>query len=106
MKEYLEAKRLREEIKSLHECLDKANRSLLDMERSCFHVWQETEYCPEYVPAYTIPGDPPGTMGVDWQGPVHVSAKTIKRWRRVCQLCGKEEITEITKKTFNEQPVF
>jgi hypothetical protein len=106
MNTFIEADRLRDEIKSLDKCMRTAQRNLHNLEQSCPHDWQESEYCPEYISAYTIPGDPPGTMGVDWRGPCDVPAQTIKRWKRVCRLCGKEEITKRTKTLFHEEPQF
>lgn len=60
--------------------------------KECNHDWTE-EYTPEYKEAYTIPGDKPGTMGVDFRGPCHVPAKTIKKWTRTCKKCGCKQVT-------------
>lgn len=80
-----EAKRLRDTVKL--------------MQRSCQHEWDHPEgkYTPEYTEAYTDPGDPPGTMGVDFRGPVYVPAKTTKKWTRVCKKCGFTQTTNTTK---------
>ena len=64
----------------------------------------KTIYDPIYHAAYTCPGDPPGTMGVDWRGPVHVPSKTIPKWRRTCDLCGKIEETQRTNDVVTKEP--
>lgn len=69
------------------------------LRRRCPHVWGETKYTPDYQEAYTIPGDPPGTMGVDWRGPCHVPAKTTPKWSRTCTKCGYTQTTERKKMT-------
>lgn len=89
-----EAGKLREEVNRLKKEYDSAEKRLEAFERNCRHEWGEIEYCPEHIPAYTIPGDPPGTMGVDWRGPCHVPSETIDRWRRVCRICGRVETTD------------
>jgi hypothetical protein len=57
------------------------------------HQWGDTIYDPIREEAYTIPGDPPGTMGIDWRGPTPVPAKTTDRWSRTCNRCGRTETT-------------
>ena len=94
-----EAHESRREVERLKEELQRAKEKLNRAESSCSHNWN-TRYTPEYQEAYTIPGDPPGTMGVDWRGPVHVPAKTIKKWTRTCPKCGKTEVeTKCGKET-------
>lgn len=61
--------------------------------RKCQHSWDETRYTPDYQAAYTIPGDTPGTMGIDYRGPCHVPSKTTPRWSRTCKNCGVVETT-------------
>jgi len=92
-----EAERLRETIKRSTKELEQAEMQLALLERSCQHQWGETEYVPEHQAAYTIQGDPPGTMGVDRRLPCSVPAKTVKKWRRACSLCGKVEVTNKVK---------
>jgi hypothetical protein len=79
---------------------------LASIERQCTHRWSEPAYTPERREAYTIPGDPPGTMGVDWRPACHVPAETIKKWTRTCQECGKVEVTERTTTEKTEHPAF
>lgn len=97
------AKNLRERFASLTTEVERAQAELQRYEASCNHQWSETVYDPIYHKAYTIPGDPPGTMGVDWRGPCYVPAETIDRWKRECKRCGLVEYTEgetqtVTKK--------
>ncbi len=66
------------------------------LEKSCSHDWEDLE--PDRIrrESYMIPGDEPGTMGVDRQGPVYVPATTETFYRRRCARCGKEERTNRT----------
>lgn len=78
------------------ERIDDLKRQLQSAEaeqKNCQHVWGETKYNPIYIPGYTDPGDPPGTMGIDWRGPFHYPSKTEKRWTRICKKCGYEAHT-------------
>lgn len=76
-------------------------------QRACRHDWTIPVYDPVHTEAYTIPGDEPGTMGVDWRGPCHVPAETTPRWTRTCKACGLTDETQQSraKVTVNE-PVF
>jgi hypothetical protein len=74
-----------------------ARRAIDNLERTCQHDWDDVKDTSIYHKAYTIPGDPPGTMGVDRQLPCHVSARTEPRWSRTCKKCGKTEHTTRTK---------
>lgn len=89
--------------------LDALKEKLDHIKKACPHAWpEEAEDCSYTKPGYIIPGDEPGTMGVDWRGPVLVDSKTVRRWRRVCQLCGKAEETERSRRIENPviKPVF
>jgi len=97
---------LRQRIGNLKSKLRQAEEALSRMERDCRHQWTQPKHVPEYREAYTIPGDRPGTMGVDWRGPSHVPAKTINRWERKCLVCGKTEVTERTRDEVKKSPVF
>ena len=57
------------------------------------YINTKEKYTPIITETYTIPGDRPGTMGVDWRGPVHVPSSTKDQWTRTCTECGKEEVT-------------
>ena len=96
---------MKSEIDTLHreteaaERKAKALREQLDAaRRACRHSWTEVKYVPEHHEGHTIPGDPPGTMGVDWRGPCYVPATTTRRWERTCTACGLTQRTEATKK--------
>lgn len=84
---------IRTKIQDLEAELERQKTRLKDAERECQHDWLPIEYCPEYQEAYTIPGDAPGTMGIDWRGPTYVPAKTTPKWRRTCRICGRVEKT-------------
>lgn len=98
--------RLQRDIELAQQTIDRAKGEIERLDRSCRHEWGEAIYCPIYHEAHTIPGDPPGTMGVDWRGPCHVPARTDKRWKRVCKLCGKVEFTTSVNRETVETPRF
>ena len=100
------AEKLRREVKTLSQELKNAQKDLTNYVSSCSHEFTEPIYDPINSPAYTCRGDPPGTMGVDWRGPIHVPAKTEKRWRRECGTCGEVQYTGKTDKTYTEKPNF
>jgi hypothetical protein len=62
------------------------------------HKWGKTVYEPIERKGYQTQGDPPGTMGVDWQGPMYIPASTTKQWSRTCASCGHKEMTQRTCK--------
>jgi hypothetical protein len=97
---------IREEIKRTEKKLSDKQRVLAEIERGCHHDWGNVVPDHIYHEAYTCPGDPPGTMGVDWRGPVHVPSRTEHRWKRTCRLCGKVEYTSRTKDKVEKIPVF
>lgn len=84
---------LRDREKRLVAELESVRAAIQSKEVRCQHDWTNPVYDPIRHEAYTSPGDPPGTMGVDWRGPVHVPASTEKRWKRECRKCGKVEFT-------------
>ncbi|MHA2062983.1 MAG: hypothetical protein ACXABY_01235 [Candidatus Thorarchaeota archaeon] len=87
------------------ESLERAERELERIYRLCKHDWA-VKYAPEYQEAYTVPGDPPGTMGIDWRGPSFVPSKTVPRWGRACKKCGKVEYTKRSKPSGARLPDF
>ena len=97
---------LRNRISILKSDLKEAETQLLAMEYACQHDWIHPVADHIYHPAYIIPGDPPGTCGVDWRGPCPVEAKTEKRWKRTCKKCGLIQYTSKTKEEVIEQPNF
>lgn len=80
-----------------------AEDQLTQYQKTCPHNFTVT-YDPIYHKAYTIPGDPPGTMGVDWRGPTHVPAETEDRWKRECPKCGLVEYTQRTRTEEKKTP--
>ncbi len=78
--------------------LCRLQEKLAHEEGQCGHVFSETVADHIYHKAYTIPGDKPGTMGVDYRGPCYVPARTENRWKRTCKKCGKVEYTQRTQK--------
>lgn len=109
----LEAQTLRHEIHEIDETIKRIEFEkkqlqikLNNIYRNCRHVWGETKQISHYTPGYEIPGDPPGTCGVDWRGPFYVDSKTTYSWKRVCSVCGKEEETTRAKQVSHDVPVF
>lgn len=102
----MNASTLRIEIDDLEKKLRDKRLLLEKTETECQHRWGQTEPDHIYRAAYTIPGDAPGTMGVDWRGPVHVAPETANRWKRVCCLCGKIEHTSKTTQQVKHVPEF
>ena len=97
---------LRKEIENLKQTIASKREELIASERDCQHRWGETKPAHIYNKAYTIPGDSPGTMGVDFRGPVHVPSSTTKRWKRTCDKCGKIETTTHANQEVIERPSF
>lgn len=94
----MDAKDIREKLASATYEAERLRKQLDAAERACQHSWNKTQYTPIEHKAYTIPADPPGTMGVDWRPECHVPSSTEKMWSRVCSKCGKTETTKATKK--------
>ena len=88
---------LRQRIVDQERQVAEAELELKRIEDSCDHKWNDPVYTPERHEGYRIPGDPPGTMGVDRQLPMDVPAKTIPKWTRTCPKCGKTEVTTKTE---------
>lgn len=99
-------KTIRDKVERLKNDLKEAESSLSYYVNNCRHSWGKVQADHIYEKAYTIPGDPPGTMGVDWRGPCYVPAKETKRWKRVCEECGKEEFTTNTEQHVTYTPKF
>ncbi len=93
----MDANEARLKVKQAQKELERASACVDMLERECTHKWGEIRYTPIYHKAYTIPGDEPGTMGVDFRGPCYVPSETIKQWSRTCDKCGRTEQTSRTK---------
>jgi len=100
------AQELRRRVAHLRGELRTAERDLDNFVRNCDHQWGETKYTPDIRKAYTTQGDPPGTMGIDWQGPCHVPREVTKKWTRTCELCGHVDTTTRTTEHVTETPRF
>lgn len=96
--------RLEKEIKEYAEKLKRANNALSDIDFYCKHKWGKTENADIYHEGYLIPGDPVGTMGVDRQLPCNIPSSTEKRWKRVCEKCGKVDYTKRVEEVKTEKP--
>jgi hypothetical protein len=98
--------KLNTEIEQLNQNLREKEYLLNAIDKKCSHMWGET--IPDHIEhkAHTIPGDPPGTMGVDWRGPINVPAKTEERWKRICKICGKIEYSKETTEQVIHAPKF
>jgi len=101
-----EAKEARDKAGRLRREANAAKAAVERMEGNCPHEFGPIQYDPIVKDGYTDPGDVPGTMGIDWRGPVDVPRKETKRWSRVCRLCGKVEYTTKTEKHVTETPRF
>lgn len=101
-----EASDLRQKISSIERELNQAKNRLKSIELECRHSWGETIADHIFSKGYTIPGDPYGTMGVDWRGSYDVPSKTEYRWKRVCQICGKIEYTSKINEVVTKTPKF
>lgn len=89
---------LHDEIKKLEAELYKKQQELKCQQKYCQHCWLRTEYVPEIREGYVDPGDPPGTMGIDWRGPTYVSGSSTDYWTRTCGKCGLKQQTGRIKK--------
>lgn len=93
-------------VQNLRRQLNSAESLLCSIEQRCPHVFGEPVSDPIIHKAYTIPGDPPGTMGIDWRGDHYVPERRIPRWLRTCNLCGKVEETTVCEETVVKGPRF
>jgi hypothetical protein len=80
--------------------------TLDQLRRTCPHKWSPVTNDPIVREGYQDPGDPVGTMGVDWRGPMYVPRQGIKRWKRSCSECGTVEYTSFFKEKVEYIPVF
>lgn len=101
-----QVKELRDLVSRLKEELSGAEEQLNAYVDSCRHNFSKPVYDPVYYPGFMTAGDPPGTMGVDWQGPMYIPERTEKRWKRECQKCGEVEYNKGIKEVKQELPDF
>lgn len=100
------AVKLRQDVEALEAELRARKQALSAAECNCRHDWGKVVYDPVVREAYTDPGDRPGTMGVDWRGPVHVPREETPRCTRKCKLCGKVEHTFHAETQTSQVPRF
>jgi len=94
------------EVNKLTRQLALAKSDLEQVRRTCRHQWGKTQYTPDIQEAYTIPADPPGTMGVDWRPECHVPRQVTPKWTRTCEECGLKEETQQTEDKIEKILVF
>ena len=72
----------------------RTQRSLLgELQKACKHQFGPIRYVPDVTEGFRTHGDPPGTMGIDWQGPMRIPGKTTPKWTRTCPLCELAQTT-------------
>ena len=94
------------EIQEAERILAAKRASLAHIYATCKHQFGDPVYDPIVVKGFTHPGDPPGTMGVDWRAPVYVEGSETPRWRQTCSLCGLTEYTTDTTTVATRHPQF
>jgi hypothetical protein len=97
---------LEQDIDRIKAELREREAALQDLQRRCPHNWGKVEYTPEIHEGYQDPGDPPGTMGVDWRGPMWVPRQEIPIWSRKCSECGLVQETMRTRDETKKIPEF
>lgn len=102
----LRASDLRRRVADLESDLAAAKANLARVEQVCSHQWGPVVDASIHHDGYTDPGDPPGTMGINWRGPCYVPGRVEQRWSRTCTVCGKVEFTTRTNKLVIESPEF
>jgi hypothetical protein len=103
MLRYVEIQR---DIEDLEAQLQRKREEADRLMRTCPHTWGDAVYDPIIREAYTVPGDPPGTMGVDWRGPSYVPRQETKRWKRICSKCGTVQYTQRCTQKATDVPTF
>ena len=101
-----EVRSLEADILTTEADLRRRKARLETIRRDCQHVWGDTENADIVRPAYTDPGDPPGSMGIDWRGPQYVPEQRTRRWKRECHCCGLVQYTSEAAAQITEKPVF
>lgn len=91
------AKQLILDISRIESELTSLKSSLKRIQSVCTHEFGKVTYEPIIQNGYRMPGDAPGTMGIDWRGPVDVPRQETKQWKRVCTKCERVETTQRTK---------
>ena len=97
---------LEREIKNLERQLGAVRYELNKVRNECDHRWGKVVYDPEITEAYTVPGDPPGTMGIDRRFPCHVPRQETPKWFRTCTRCGLVQKTTKAQIVEDRVPLF
>ena len=97
---------LEDKIKKANKELEHCREEVDFQQRNCHHEWGEAKYDLIIQEAYIAPGDPPGTMGVDWRGPRYVPRQETTKWTRQCRICLKTESTMQTDQHVTHTPKF
>lgn len=101
-----EVRQLEREVEEAERVKVGAENRIKYLQRQCVHDWGEVMYDQVVREAFTSPGDPPGTMGIDWRGPTYHPREERRRWKRVCRKCGLMEYTERTQEKVEHTPLF
>lgn len=105
----LEAKALVQAVERTKEASELAQKALELFRQRCSHKWDDPKgvYDPKHHKGYTIPADPPGTMGVDRRThDFYVADTTEDRWTRTCTICGLKQGTTNTRDEVKKVPEF
>jgi hypothetical protein len=94
------------EIQDAERNLNRLKRDMNAIQSSCQHEWSKAVYTPIIREGYQDPGDPVGTMGVDWRGPLWVPRDEKPRWTRECHKCLLTETTSQTTEKVEKIPQF
>jgi hypothetical protein len=97
---------LKADISTAERKLGAMKNDLASIQRSCQHNWTEPRYTPVIREGYQDPGDPVGTMGVDWRGPSWVPRDEKPVWTRECKKCLLAETTTSTDERVVKTPRF
>lgn len=98
-----QADELQRQAKELQRQADAALAQANAIKNKCKHTWMAEQYDPIVKEGYTVPGDPPGTMGVDHRSAFYVEGTTTPRWSRICFHCGLVQTTTKIKMVVGSQ---
>jgi len=97
-------KELEDKIYRAKKDIELAQQAINKHDRECLHIWSESIRDYIHHKGYTSPGDTPGTMGIDFRGACYIEPSNEKRWKRICQKCGKVEYTKRIEEIKTEKP--
>lgn len=102
----MDVKKAVQKIADLKQTVVVQEATLERHQQQCQHDWGQPIYSPIIRESYTIPADPPGTMGVDWRGACYVPREEKARWTRECRKCLLSEATSQTTEHVTKTPRF